>query len=63
MEKNADGVSNDVLGGPTSVAAFNGESPKDHRNEIQKDLRGTINLASSYCHCSRAWLDRFDTPQ
>lgn len=42
-EHNADGVSYDVLGGPASVAAFNGESSKYYRIEIQKDLRGTFN--------------------
>lgn len=56
-------ASYDITGGPTPVAAFNGEAPKDYRAEIQKDLRGTIILASSYRHCSRAWLDCFDTPQ
>lgn len=53
----------DVPGGPTPVATLNGEAPEDYRTEIQKDLRGTIILASSYRHCSRAWLDRFNTPQ
>lgn len=42
--RNADRVLYDVLGGPTPVAAFNGEAPKDYRIEIQKDLRGTIRL-------------------
>lgn len=51
------------LGGPASLAAFDGESPQNYRTEIQKDLRGTINLASPYRHRSCVWPDRLDALQ